>query len=61
MLAKRIELVNVETARVGALQTFLELEIKNLKSQSLRLLDLARLGGDLDIEVRHADKKLAHG
>lgn len=60
MIAERIELIDVETALVGTLQAFVELEVKNLEPQPLRLLDLFGFAGDLNFEVCHAEKKITY-
>jgi hypothetical protein len=60
MIAERIELIDIETAIVGTLQPFAELEVKNLKPQPLRLFDFTRFAGDLNFEVCHAEKKVTY-
>jgi hypothetical protein len=58
VFAMGIEFVDIETTRVGTFKTPVELEVKNLKPESLCLFDLFCRGCDLDFEVRHPVKKL---
>lgn len=60
MVAKRIELVDIETGRVGALQSLIEFQVKNLEAQTLRFDDLSGIAGDSNCEISHAAKYLTH-
>jgi hypothetical protein len=60
VIAVGIELVDVETSLVRRFQSFVELQVENLKSEPLSLLDLARRRGDFNFKVRHAARKLTY-
>src|SRR5919106_1660160 len=57
MVAEWIKIIDIQAAFVRSLKTFAHLQVENLESQSLRLLDLLGSGGNLDLEIRHLTKK----
>src|ERR1051325_4852813 len=56
MLAIGIELVNVQAALVGGRQAFMQFQIEDIEAKPLGLLDLGRLAGNLDFEIRHSSE-----
>jgi len=57
VIAKRIERIDVEAALVGGLETFVHLQVENLKPQSLRFANFTLIRGDFDFEFRHFFEK----